>query len=219
MSRRRLVLLSLGCSLLALSFVPVGVSPLHGEPTAVLAVELGRTGGVVVEDNFDREQLGDKWKVAKGSWTLADGALLGQEVATDKHAAVATIGGSHRNSVIRFRFQLNGAKQFALSLNKQRGHLFRVVISENGLTLSLDKDKSDPESKPQVLARAQGVIEPNHWHTLQLEMLGDRVLARTDSGLKVAGQHESLDCDKPGYRFVVGGESVRIDDLVISALR
>ena len=216
---RRLVLLSLGCSLLVMSFVPATVSPLLGEPTAALPVELGRTGAVSLEDHFDREQTGDAWQVAKGSWTIANGALVGKEVPADKHAAVATIGGSHRNSVIRFRFQLNGARQFALSLNKQRGHLFRVVVTEHGLTLSLDKDKSDPESKAQVLARAQGVIEPNHWHMLQLEMVGDRVVARTDSGLKVAGQHASLDCDKPGYRFVVSGESVHIDDLVVSALR
>lgn len=188
------------------------------EPGAALPTELGQAGAVVLEDHFDRAAPGDAWNVAKGDWTIADGVLVGKELASDKHAAVATIGGMHRNSIIRFRFQLSGAKQFALSLNKAKGHLFRVVVTEQGLTLTVDKDKADPSSKAAVLAKAQGVLEPNKWHTLQLEMVGDRAVARTDNGLKVAGQHADLDCDKPGYRFVVSGEAVRFDDVVVTSV-
>lgn len=184
---------------------------------AKLPTDLGAPGAVVIHDAFDRPAVGDAWTVGKGSWTIEDGALVGREQASDQHAGVCSTGGPFRDSILRFSFQLDGAKQFAVSLNKAKGHLFRVVVAENGLTLTLDKDKSDLDSKPQVLAKAMGVIEPRKWHTLQLEIVGDQVIARTDSGLKVVGKHESLATEKTGYRFVVSGEAVRIDDVVVTA--
>lgn len=179
---------------------------------------LAKPGEVVLHDDFERSELGDDWRIAKGAWTIEDACLVGKEIPADKHAAVATIGGTHRNSIVKFRFQLQGAKNFHLSLNKDKGHLFRVVITEQGMSLSLDKDKSDPQSKPQQLARADGEIAAGKWHTLQLEMVGDQVAARIDDRLTVTGKHASLDCDKPGYRFIISGESVRIDDLTVHAV-
>lgn len=207
------------CLLRSLPICVLSVAPLLAEKQAQLTCELAQPGAVVLQDNFDRTERGDAWTVAKGDWSIADGSLVGKELAADKHAAVASIGGRHRDSIVRFSFQLNGAKQFSFSLNKAQGHLARLNITEQGLTLLMDKDKADPQSKPQVLAKAQGVIEPNHWHTLQVEIVGDRISARTDNGLKVSGQHADLACEKPGYRFVVSGESLRIDDLVVYAVQ
>lgn len=206
-------------SRLLLMVALLGAAPLFAERQAALETELGQPGAVVLQDSFDRAERGDAWQVAKGDWTIVEGSLVGKELAADKHAAVASIGGKHTDSIVRFSFQLNGAKQFAFSLNKAKGHLVRLNVNEQGLTLMLDKDKADPQSKAKVLAKAQGVIEPNHWHTLQIEIIGDRITARTDSGLKVAGQHADLACEKPGYRFVVSGESLRIDDFAVHAVK
>jgi hypothetical protein len=46
-------------------------------------------------------------------------------------------------------------------------------------------------------------------------MVGDRVVAMTDNGLKVSGQHPRLDTQKPNYRFVMRGGTLSIDDLKI----
>ena len=46
-------------------------------------------------------------------------------------------------------------------------------------------------------------------------MVGDKVVAMTDNGLKVSGQHARLDTDKPNYRFVMKGESLAIDDVKV----
>jgi hypothetical protein len=197
----------------------LGVAPLFAAKRAQIASELGRPGAVILQDDFERSDRGDAWQVAKGDWTIVEGSLVGKELPADKHAAVGSIGGTHRDSIVRFSFQFNGAKQFSFSLNKAKGHLARLNVNEQGLTLLMDKDKADPQSKAEVLAKAQGVIEPNHWHTLQVEIVGDRITARTDSGLKVSGQHPDLACEKPGYRFVVSGESLRIDDLTVSAVQ
>ncbi|MFV0444109.1 MAG: hypothetical protein ACK5Q5_11110, partial [Planctomycetaceae bacterium] len=130
-----------------------------------LPTDLGQPGAVLLEDHFERATPGDGWKAAKGDWTIVEGALVGKELTSDKHAAVVSFGEKNRNSIVRLRFRLEGAKQLHLSLNKAKGHLFRVVVNEQGLTMTLDKDKSAPASKGVVFAKAQGVIEPNKWHT------------------------------------------------------
>ena len=62
---------------------------------------------------------------------------------------------------------------------------------------------------------AAGTFEPNEWHTVQVEIVGHQVLVKADNGLQVSGRHADLNVDKAGYRFVVGGESVKIDDLKV----
>ena len=121
----------------------------------------------------------------------------------------------HRDAIVRFSFKLEGAKNFNLSLNHPKGHLFWVAIAEDGLTLSKDKDKKDPASKAVQLGKASGKFETGKWHTLQLETKGGKVLVQADNGAKVEGSHAELDVDKTGYRFVLKGESVRITDVKV----
>ncbi len=44
-------------------------------------------------------------------------------------------------------------------------------------------------------------------------MQGDKVVAQIDNGLKVEGQHPSLDSKKTGYRFIMKGNALVLDDL------
>ncbi len=69
--------------------------------------------------------------------------------------------------------------------------------------------------KSQRLWETARRFKSGQWYTLQVEMVGDRVAAMTDNGLKVSGQHARLDTDKPNYRFVMKGEPLSIDDLKI----
>jgi hypothetical protein len=120
----------------------------------------------------------------------------------------------NRNSVVRFSFKLDGdTNGFHFSLNHKGGHLFRVVVAPTKLTVNLDKDKKDPKSKSIVLGSAKSAFEQGKWHTMQIEMVGDRVVAQTDNGAIVDASHAKLDTDKPNYRFVMRGATLSIDDL------
>lgn len=190
-------------------------SLLQAEKNATLKPALVKTGQPTQSESFDQKKLGKQWAVNKGEWTVSEDLLVGKELPADKHAAVLTWKLPHRNSMLRCSFQLKDAKFFHLSLNHPKGHLFRVMIDKNGLILRTDKDKKDPKSKPITLAKAQGKLDPNQWYTLQLEMQGDQVVAQLDNGLKVAGQHPSLDSQKTGYRFVLKGDTLLLDDMAV----
>lgn len=206
-----LMLKHVSCCCLALTLlVP---SLLKAEKNSPLKPVLGKTGEPTNADHFDKPKLSKQWAAAKGEWTVTDGVLTGKELKADKHAAVLTWKLPHRNSIIRCSFQLKDADFFHLSLNHPKGHLFRVILDESGMTLRTDKNKKDPKSKPITLAQAKGTLEPGKWYTLQLEMQGDRVIAQLDNGLNVEGRHPSLDVNKTGYRFIMKGNTLLLDDM------
>lgn len=186
------------------------------EKAADITPTLAKRGAVLVEDSFDGPKLETGWAAAKGDWTINDGAVVGKELKTDKHAAVFTLKQKNRNSIVRFSFKLSDqAKSFNFSLNHSKGHLFRVVVAPTGLTVRTDKDKKDTTIKSELIGQAKGKFEQGKWYTLQVEMVGDKVVATTDNGLSVSGQHVRLDTDKPNYRWVLRGESLTLDDLKI----
>lgn len=176
---------------------------------------LAQPGKVVLDESFTGVALGKEWVKAKGDWQVKDGTIVGKEKPSDKHAAVLSLTQPNHNSIIRFSFKLDGAKGFNLSFNHAKGHLFRIAINDDGLTITKDKDKKDPKSKVLPLGKGAGNFEPGKWHTLLVEVRGAEVSAQADNGAKARGSHPGLDVDKPGYRFVMRGESLLLDDLKI----
>lgn len=163
--------------------------------------------------------LGKRWVVAKGEWKAVDGTIRGRELGADKHAAVLTFAEPNTDSAIQFSFKLDGTKGFHLSYNKSRGHLFRVLVAETGVTISLDKDKKDKKSRPQRLGAAKGWFKQGEWYTMLVVVEGENVSVQTDNGVQVTGSHPTIRQKKPNYRFVMRGESLLLDDLKIWQLK
>ncbi len=182
---------------------------------ANLAPAADRFDKMRFEDRFDRESLDSSWRINKGSWEVADGHLVGREKPTDRHAAVLTLQEPFRSAAIRFSFKLDGLKAFNLSFNHPRGHLFRVIVRENALVIRKDKDKRDPHSRVEELARTAAEFEPGVWHTLLVEIDGGSVTVQADQGASARAENAGLDVDKTGYRFVVQGEAIAIDDVQV----
>lgn len=166
-------------------------------------------------DDFAGQALGKKWAVNKGEWKVADGVVVGNEKASDKHAAVLTCKVPNHNSAIRFSFRLGDAKSFHLSFNKTKGHLFRVMVTPGGMVLRTDKPGKKSKVKPVVLARTKAKFDPQAWHTMLVEVSGGKVSVRVDNGATLEGSHSSLDVDKPNYRFILRGKSLQLDDVTI----
>jgi len=196
-----------------LSFTFLVPTLLMAEKNTRLKPVLTKTAEPSQTETFHGKKLSKQWAANKGEWEIEEGVLTGKELKADKHAAVLTWKLPHRNSALRCSFQLKDTNFFHVSLNHPKGHLFRVMIDESGMTLRTDKNKKDPKSKPITLAQAKGKIEPGKWYTLLLEMQGDKVVAQIDNGLKVEGQHPSLDSKKTGYRFIMKGNALVLDDL------
>lgn len=185
------------------------------DKAADLKPVLNQPGKLIVDEKFAGGALPSSWGGVQGDWQVRDGAVVGKEKASDEHPAVLFLNQPHRDSIVRFSFKLDGAKSFNLSLNHSKGHLFRVAVDADGLTLSKDKDKKDPKSKVAQLGKASGKFEAGKWHTLQLETKGGKVSVQADNGTKLEGSHPELDVDKTGYRFIMRGESLRVTDVKV----
>ena len=184
-----------------------------------IAYVLAQPGDLVLADSFDRTEPGDMWDQVRGEWKIVNGEVIGKELSKDKHAAVFHCLKQNRDSIVRFSFKLDGAQGFHFSLNHKRGHLFRVLVSADGLVVRTDRDKKDDSSKSEVLGTAKGTFEQGKWYTMQVEMVGDQVSVVTDNGLAVRGRHPRLDTEKHHYRFILKGEFLVLDDLQVRAVK
>jgi hypothetical protein len=195
------------------------LSTTMAEKNVSIDPRIGRVETPAFTQSFDSE-LSKPLAAVKGEWKVVEGVLIGKELEADKHAAVLNFQKLNRNSVVRFSFKLDGdTKGFSFSLNHAKGHLFRVNVTPAALSVNLDKDKKDPNSKAVVLGTAKGKFEQGKWYTMQVEMQGEKVVAQTDNGLSIEAKHASLDTEKPNYRFVMKGDSLSIDDLQIWELK
>jgi hypothetical protein len=166
-----------------------------------------------LHEEFAGPKLPKNFVVSKGDFQVREGMIAGWEKKEDKHAAVLTMQKPFRNAILRFSFKRDGVTGFNLSMNHAKGHLFRVLVNDDNLTITKDKDKNDASSKPVVLGKAEGKFETGRWYTLQIEIVGDRVAVQTDNGISLDVRHQGLDTDKTGFRFVMRGSTLYLDDV------
>lgn len=200
---------------LATLAIGLGTSFAMAAKNAELKPVLPIPGAVGYESAFDSGTLEKPWSKPKGEWVIREGAIAGKELAADKHAAVLSLDMPNRDSAVQFSFKMDGSKGFAVSLNYAKGHLFRVSVAPNGITVNKDKDKKDPASKTEVLSKADGQFKAGEWYTMLVEIQGDKVVVQTDNGVKAEASHAALNVDKSNYRFVLRGETLLLDDLKI----
>lgn len=187
----------------------------RAEKDAELKTLICKTTKSATQEKFDAPKLPKGWAASKGEFQAREGVLAGWEKKEDNHAAVLTLQKPFKNSIIRFSFKRDGVTGFNVSFNHAKGHLFRIMINDDGLVINKDKDKNDPASKPLVLGKAEGKFPPGAWHTMQIEIVGDKVAVQADNGIKLEAKNTALDTEKTGYRFVMRGSTLLLDDVSI----
>ena len=184
-----------------------------GAKSANLTPSIAKPGTATVDESFAASELGKLWTVAKGNWKVRDGVLVGSEKKEDSHAAVLTLSQKNHDSIIRFSFKFDGTDNLSLSYNHAGGHLFRVNIAKDGVTVMKDGDKKDTSIKAAQMGKAEAKFEQGKWYTMLVEVQGTKVSVQTDNGVKISAAHDALNVDKTGYRFVVRGASVALADV------
>jgi hypothetical protein len=187
----------------------------RAEKDADLKTLICKASKSAIQEKFDGAKLPKGWVVNKGDFQVREGTLVGWEKKEDMHAAVLTLQKPFKNAIIRFSFKRDGVTGFNLSFNHPKGHLFRILINDDNITISKDKEKKDAASKPLVLGKAEGKFPPGQWQTLQAEIMGDRVAVQCDNGVKVEAKNAGLDIEKTGYRIVMRGSTLMLDDVTV----
>src|SRR5262249_31992259 len=144
------------------------VSVARAEKDADLKLLISKAAKTVPPEKFDGPKLPKGWVANKGDFQVREGTIVGWEKKEDMHAAVLTLQKPFKNSIIRFSFLRDGATGFNVSLNHPKGHLFRIMVNDDGLQINKDKDKNDAASKAVVLGKKEGKFPPGQWQTMQI---------------------------------------------------
>lgn len=182
---------------------------------SILLVCLLTTLSAISED-FSSNTLPNGWRVAVGSWKVADGVLVGSEQPADHHPSVLLIPDPHVSSKVHFRLRFDGASAFSLSYNHSKGHLARLIITKGQAILQMDKDKTDSESQPKILAKSAFTPKPGEWVDLVSTIEGTQFTVNLGD-ITLTGSNPNLAKEKTGYRLVVSGQSVAVDDLAFES--
>lgn len=205
----------------------------------VPAQPLAKRGALIFSDDFDRAELGSKWRVTTPTLTVSDGALHGIQTKPE-HGAVGRVDIGQKDLVLEFKFRFEGATNINAVCNDRNyrlshgSHLCRVSLSPKGLLLGDDKTRwdhtveelrKDPARKAEVDKLTAGTttnvpmkFEPHRWYRLTLEIVGDEMRACLDDRpvgyLKSPGIAHPTKTD---FHFTISGKDALFDDVRVWA--
>lgn len=205
-------------SSLLLASVPLLLAPLYAAENRDAAHDMkpamSQRGKLLFSDDFSAPALAAHWKKGPGQWDIVDGTLKGVELEANHHAAVVRTRIAYHDAIFQFAFRLDGGKQTSLSLNDANGHVCRVFVRPDGISVNRDKPNAKSTEKAMVLDSQKGMLEPGRWYNLLVEVSGNRMLARVEGTPLVAyGEHDAINGEKVDFGLPVGGNSISFDNI------
>jgi hypothetical protein len=167
-------------------------------------------GKQLVSEDFTSPALAKDWKVAKGKWEVKDGAVRGNELADEKHAAVLRRDLPVHDLIAEFSFRFDGGKGLSFGLNNKGGHVCRAKITPATLQVTRDRPNEKSAEKAAVLDTQFLDIKPGEWHTAVVEIGGKTIVAAIDGKIVAFGSHDALDTEKTVFSFPVVGDGVSL---------
>lgn len=181
---------------------------------------------LVVDETFDDDgeiAALEDWHVNTGGWQVSNGALRGDEIESEKHAAAVRRKILTENAVYQLRFRFGqDSRAFHFGFDpakgelKKKGHLFSVIVARNKWTIMKHVDKNRPKEFPnEVLASEKGSFEDGRWYTLRVTTWGPFATAMIEGKQTLKVSDQTFAVKKPTLVFRVSGSDVEIDDLKV----
>lgn len=171
-------------------------------------------GKVIYESKLD-SGLAAPWKAAKGKWESADGVLRGAELVEDKHGAVARLPNKLRDFIVEYEFKFEGARSTSLSINAEKGHMARIMITPTAVRVQRDDSDHEGPDKAVLFGAFKADLKPGSWHKVRLEMVGDTMLGQVDE-IIACGSDAFFKTPKAAPGFTVAGQCVDFRNLKIT---
>ena len=182
---------------------------------------------LLLEDNFDRNELGKGWTVLNGAWELQDGKLHITELKADEHAASGRRVLETTDATFRLRFAMSeGTKAFHLGFDPARGeldkkgHLYSVIVMADQWRIMKHLDKNRPKEDPnEILAQEKHDFQTGRWYDLEVSVRGATVTAKIDSVGELVATHPTFTVKKPTIVLRVSGDTTQVDELQVTGMK
>lgn len=184
---------------------------------------------LIAAEQFDRPesfakkgQTGtDGWRGGIGTWSIKDGAACAvQEGPSEKrpngHEAVCEHIVDLGDLVLTGEFKLGASPQVGFvcrDTNNPNNHLGRVVITPTAIWIQKMSGISK-ETRKEELTKIEVQVDPNAWHHVTVEIVGDHYVAQID-GHKLEAKHERFKDRKGRVGFVARGEGAEFRNITL----
>ncbi len=177
----------------------------------------------LVDDRFTSAQLpGRDLSPGRGDWRFADGvATCTQDDAlyakNKNHGPVIWYHTAFTDATVRFAIRAEKVKSFVFTLNDEKGHVFRYVLSPASLTVRAWTTQG-AEAKPDVLPVKRGPkLTDGEWIPAELKFSGTSCTLKLGSDFTQTFEHPLIGKQKTklGLGFAFGTLAVR--DVSIAA--
>ncbi len=195
------------------------------------AQPIAKKGSLIFFDDFERAELGPKWKVTTPTYVITDG-LLRCSQTNPNHGAVGRVDIAQKDLVLELKFRFEGASSINVVCNDRAwkdshgSHICRVSLSPKQIMLGDDKERmshaieemrKDPARKAEVAKPTAGrsvvipmKLETGRWYQLSMEIVGDEMRASLDG--KAVGYLKSSGIAHPiksDFHFTVSGNATQ----------
>lgn len=177
---------------------------------------------VIVSTPFDqpapptRKGAINGWQAGIGEWSVKDGALHGDELAKNNHPSSCTYRFEATDMIITAQFRLGTATQIAFACRDTvppNNHLGRTFISRDAIWVTRMSGISKT-TKSVKLAELKTPIDPESWHTITIEIVGDHYRAKVDDHV-VEAHHERFKDAKGIVALVNKGQGAQFRNVAI----
>jgi hypothetical protein len=163
-----------------------------------------------------RKGIINGWQASIGEWRVQDGALHGDEVAADNHPSSCTYRLEATDMIISAQFKLGTATHVAFGCRDTiapNHHLGRTYISQDAIWIVRQSGISKT-TKSEKLTELKTSMDPNTWHDITIEIIGDHYRATVDNQV-VEAHHERYKDAKGLVALITKGQGAQFKNLSI----
>ncbi len=200
---------------LSLAALTYSLQPAFAEPPTTTISE---PTTVIVSTPFDqptpptRKGAINGWQAGIGEWSVKDG----DELEENHHPSSCTYRFEATDMIITAQFRLGTATQIAFACRDTvppNNHLGRTFISKDAIWVTRMSGISKT-TKSEKLAELKTPINPEAWHTITIEIVGDHYRATVD-GHVVEAHHERYKDAKGIVALINKGQGAQFKNVSI----
>jgi hypothetical protein len=141
---------------------------------------------VVVDDPFTASQLPKRdLSPGRGAWKIADGvATCTQDDAlyakNKDHGPIVWYDAPFTDGTVKFGFRPQDTRTFVFTLNNEKGHVFRFIVTKAGLSVRTWPEQGPKAKAVPLLAPSPGTpaLKDGDWVDAELKFAGPRCTLR-----------------------------------------